>query len=84
MAEKTSFPHPYRSVLFVLAIGGALAAMVLGFLAGTVRDDPAGAASVWVWAGHAVTLAIVAGVGELVLAGILWRPPFPGETTADD
>lgn len=75
MAEKTEFPHPYRSLLFVLAIGGALAAIALASSTGLVRDDPAAIASMWVWAGHAVTLSIVAAIGELVLAGVLWRAP---------
>lgn len=73
-STKTQFPHPYRSVLFVLAIGGFFAAIVLSIIAGTV-SDPAAEASTWVWAGHALTLGIVAGVGELVIAGTLWRAP---------
>ncbi len=84
MAERTSFPHPYRSALFALAIAGWLAALVLWMSTRYVIDDPAATASLWVWAGHALTLGIVAGVGELVLAGVLWRSPPRGETTADE
>jgi uncharacterized membrane protein len=73
-STKTEFPHPYRSLLFALAIGGLLAAIALALIAGTV-SDPAAESSTWVWAGHAVTLAIVAAIGELVLAGVLWRAP---------
>jgi hypothetical protein len=80
-STKTQFPHPYRSVLFVLAIGGLFVAIVLSIVVGTV-SDPAAEASTWVWAGHAMTLAIVAGVGELVLAGMLWRKPGAGEPSA--
>lgn len=76
MATTKSDPiNPYRTILFATALASAVAAIGLAVAAGTLRDDPAAAATAWDWVGHAVTLGIVAFVGELVIAGTMWRPP---------
>lgn len=77
--QKTAFPHPYRSLLFGLTVAGLLAAGVLAIVASTAALPADGASTLWVWAGHALTFAIAAFIGELVVAGVTWREPTRDE-----
>ena len=84
MAATKSEPiNPYRTLLFSLTLACAIAGIGLAVTAGTMRDDPAGAASVWVWAGHVLTLGIATFVGELVIAGTMWRATVAAEPTGN-